>query len=98
MPSNGKGKQGANRLSGIEINPIPVIVIAVLLAVGLGWFFWLKPQRDADKAAQEWTSPEAAAARAPENRPKDPAHDAVVQDLLQKEGHADRTHRRRDEQ
>jgi len=73
-----------------------VIVVGVLLLLGLGWFFWLRPQQEADKAAKEWTSPEAAAARSPENRPKNAAHEAIVEQLRQKEGSTQGVHRRRD--
>jgi hypothetical protein len=90
MPTTPKGAQRKNGLSAVEINPIWAIVVAVILVAGLGWFFWMRPQAAADKAAREWTTPEAAAARSPENKPKNPAYDAKVQELLQQEGHANR--------
>jgi hypothetical protein len=97
MPTSSKSTTGPAKLSSIEINPVIVIVSAVLLVLGLGWFFWLRPQMATDKAARDWTTPEAAAARSPENRPKNATHEAAVQQLLQNEGRSQPRHRSRRE-
>ena len=68
-----------------EINPIPLIVIAVVAVVALGYFFLIRPgQREAQVRA-EWVTPEAAALRGP-GKPRDESHEQFVQKLREKEG------------
>lgn len=93
-------KASAGGLKNTEINPAILVIVVLAIVVSAGYFLWLRPQQAADKAAKDWVTPEAAAARAPENRPKDPAHEALVQQLIQKERGSTngvRVQRRRDE-
>ncbi len=93
-PAKSKAPKGGSN----EINPIPVVVAAVVLAGALCWFLWLGPKLAADKAASNWATPEAAAARSPENKPKNAAHESLVQQLREKEGGGGgRARSRRDE-
>lgn len=83
-------------LSQKEINPLPVIVIAVVLVAILGYVFWIRPMQMEKRAAAEWTSPEAQATRGP-NRQVTPDYAEAVRKLREKEGTAGRNVTRRSE-
>lgn len=85
-------------LRSVQVKPAPVIAAGVVIAAAMCWFLWLGPKVETDNTVKNWATPAAAAARSPENRPKDAKHEAVVQQLRQKEGAAGVPHRsRRDE-
>lgn len=73
------------RAKEIQVNPIPVIVALVLVALGAGYFMFMKPAADEAKIAKEWNTPEQAALRGP-GRPVSDDYKQKVQALLQKEG------------
>ena len=73
-------------LKSVQVNPIPVIAGGVVLAATLCWFMWLGPKSQEDRAVKEWTSPAAAAARAPGSQPKDATHEAFLQTVHAKQG------------
>jgi hypothetical protein len=86
MPATSSGGRSAGAgLRGVQVNPILVIVIALLVVGGLGYFFWLRPEQEYAKIKREWNSEESAAARAPENRKSDPAHERVLANLKRNE-------------
>ncbi len=78
-----------------EINPIPVIVVAVLAVIVAGYFFFIRPGQVNAKIEKEWTTDQAAAQRGP-GRPKDEAHEKLVEQLRAKENssHQVTSHRR----
>jgi len=97
-PKASGGNNFKNGLGAKQVNPAIAIVIAVVVVLIGIFVFVIKPGRDADQAQKNWTSPEAVAARSPEGKPKDAAHEALVQQLQAKEGRqGGRPNRRRDE-
>ena len=85
-PKSAKTGDKPDGLRSIQVNPIAAIAGAVVLVAALAWFLWLGPKVQADKAARDWVTPQAAAARAPGGQPRDAAHEATVQKLRAKEG------------
>ncbi len=83
------------KLSQIQINPVPVIVVAVLAAAGLGYFFFIRPGQVESNIKQNWATPESAALRGP-GRPTNPTHEAFVAELRRKEQTSGTGGRRRD--
>lgn len=81
-----KSQSSVEKMRGVQVNPILVIVVAILIVGGLGYWFWLRPEMEAAKTKANWSSPEAAAARSPEGRPKDTAHEQFLKDLRAKRG------------
>lgn len=75
----------ASRMRETQVNPFLVIAVFLLIAGGLGYFFWLRPMMATNKIQREWSSPEQAALRAPGGRPEDPSHEALVAKLREKE-------------
>src|SRR4051794_13942478 len=71
-----------------EISPAVIGIlgtVGVLAVLAVVYFALIKPGRDAAQAQKEWTSPEAAALRAPGGKPKDATHEAFVEQLRAKE-------------
>jgi hypothetical protein len=75
-----------DKMRAVQINPVIIIVVALVIVAGLGYFVWLRPEQEANRIKQEWSTPEAAKARSPEGRKADPTHEALVESLRQKEG------------
>ena len=46
-----------------EINPIPVIIVAVLAVVAAGYFFFIRPAQVDASIQKQWVTAEAAEAR-----------------------------------
>jgi hypothetical protein len=83
------------KLSQIQVNPVPVIVVAVLAAAGLGYFFFIRPGQVESKIKENWATQEAAALRGP-GRPVNASHEAFVAELRRKERTSGTGGRRRD--
>jgi hypothetical protein len=69
-----------------EIHPAIGIVVVVLILAGLGYAFWIRPAMRAAQIKQEWTSPQAAAARSPEGRRPSTGFMRAVMEARQREG------------
>jgi hypothetical protein len=68
-----------------EVNPVPVLIGAVLL-IGLGvYFFWVAPARSASQTEKTWTT-EAAVQERMNKKSGDAAYQQKVQEILAKEG------------
>ena len=68
-----------------EINPIPVIVVAVLLAVVAGYFFFIRPGQVDSQTQKVWITEKAAFERH-DGRKVDQTHEQFLQQLRAKEG------------
>ncbi len=86
MPGASPGGGTIEKMRAVQVNPVVVIVVALVIVAGLGYFFWLRPEQEAARIKQEWSTPEAAKARSPEGRKSNPAHDAFLRSLREKEG------------
>jgi hypothetical protein len=93
MPAKTPGRGG---LGSKAINPVPVIVIALVILAALGYTMFIRPAQQAEAIAKNWATPEEAAKRSPEGRPKDQAYEDKVKELLAKEGHGARGGSRRE--
>src|SRR5258708_2716105 len=74
-----------SRLRETEINPVAVIVVAAVVVLSLGYFFWIRPMMHENKIRAEWATPEKAALRGP-GRPVDQKHEDFVAKLRASEG------------
>jgi hypothetical protein len=86
-PSTGGSKKSKDTgLKSVEVNPIAVIIGAVVVVAVVIVVFFVLPSRQAAKTEQNWTTPEAAAARAPGSAAKGhtPEQEAKFRELLQK--------------
>jgi len=83
------------KINEIQVNPVPVIVVAVLAVAGLGYFFFVRPGQVEDKIKQNWATPEAAAMRGP-GQPTNAKREALAAELRRKEGLNRQGGRRRD--
>ena len=72
------------KLREIQINPVPVAIIAVLLAVVLGYVFIIRPGQVQRSVEKQWVTPEAAEARH-DARPKNEKQEQVVEHLRAQE-------------
>ena len=70
-----------------QVNLVPVIVVAVLIVLGLVYFFLVRPGQQEAQIKKEWTSDAAAAARGP-GKTHSQEYESKVQELLAKEGKA----------
>ena len=73
------------RMSTVQVNPFIAGGVGLIVIALVAYFVFIKPGQDASKAAKDWISPEAAAARAPENRAKNPGKEAFLAQLRAKE-------------
>ena len=88
-PSTGGSKKSGSKepgLKSVEVNPIAVIIGAVVVVAVVIVVLFVLPSRQAAKTAEQWTTPEAAAARAPGSAAKGhtPEQEAKFRELLQK--------------
>ena len=76
-----------DKLRKTQINPVLMVVVALIIALGCGYFFWLRPEQELAKIKREWNSPEVAQARSPEGKAKDvtPEHEKLLEQLRNKE-------------
>src|SRR5437868_5237606 len=77
-----------SKMRETQVNPIPVIAGFVIVALGLAYFFWLRPSMETNKIQKEWTKPEQAALRAPGAKPAVASHEQFLADLRAKNGKA----------
>jgi hypothetical protein len=68
-----------------QVNPVPVIAIAVVLLLGLGYLFIIRPNQAQAKIEKQWVTPDAAEARHDGRKP-DAAKEQMIQQLRAKEG------------
>jgi hypothetical protein len=85
-----RNESTVDRMRGVEL-PIPLLIgVALLIVAGLCFAFIVRPTLDNRKITREWSTPEAAAARAPGGRRVDPKAQAALEAALQKEGRVKR--------
>lgn len=81
----GPSRGTVDRLREIQINPVILMIVALLIAGGSVYVLWLRPVQEADRIKREWTNPEAAKARSPEGKPSNPEHERFIEGLRRKE-------------
>jgi hypothetical protein len=86
MNKKGVSEGPLDKVKKLEVNPILLGGVALFLLAAVLYVFVARPKQNEDKILREWNTPEAAAARSPEGRKKDPAYEAAIQAALAREG------------
>ena len=74
-----------DKMKTTSVNPMYLGIAVLLLALILGYLFWLRPAQQAAKDQKEFLSEEAVKQRSPEGRPSNPVHDKFIQELRSRE-------------
>ena len=86
MANTSRNENFTEKMRGTQVNPLILVAVLAVAVLGAGYFFWLKPDQDAERAKRDWVSPEAQEARSPEGRKQlDPGYTKLLQDLKAKE-------------
>ena len=94
------GESLADKMRGMEINPIVPIVAAVMIVLFIGYFGWLRPKMADDRAVRDFNTPEAQAKRDPDQKKVSAELQAQISAMRTKEQHFNTgttAHRRRDD-
>ena len=68
-----------DKLKQKEAHPGFLIAFVILVILGMGYVFYLKPEMEAARAKKDWFTPEAIAKRNPDSRKnKDPGEQTII--------------------
>jgi uncharacterized protein HemX len=81
-------KNLADKMRGIEINPMVIVAVLVVIVLGIGYFAWLRPKMAEDQALRDFNTPEAQAKRDPDKRAFSADTQTLINQLKAKEQHS----------
>lgn len=84
-----------DRMRERQVNPLIPIVVGVIVVLCIGYFSWMRPKMEADKALREFNTPEAQAKRDPDQKKVPAGLQSAIQAMRAKEQHLDAGEARR---